>query len=409
MTVFLPGTERAHVIDEESLRDVPTDPAALAAWIERTSAADVPADPAAERRYHTDLGVAARLAGDLGTAERELRRAVELAKAESPNTALRARIRLAHVWQLQGCHAEAAAEFDACLAEAVAPADRGVAHQHAGRCAYEVGDMDTAAAHFQASLGLRVFYGADAELIESSRLALDAADACRTAISAAAELDRLVPGAHHRIRDTLRALNLLPERPPHFGVLVELRGPLLMGPVPDAVVAGLFRYDPQIDTGIAELVDEGWLERTDAGIEATAHCTAVLDVLLTAAEITLTEAWGRPEEQLAKVADVVAGAVGTSEGPVFDALATVDTGGGPALQLFERCNALRHHRADAHAFAWQAAGLTATSVADLPITDPVRRDVEATTNRIASRPYRRLSSVDRAALVTVLRRLPGEP
>src|SRR5262249_4852142 len=208
--------------------------------------------------------VAARLSGDLATAERELGRAVELAKAESPDTALRARIRLAHVWQYQGCYAEAAAEFDACLAEAVTPADRGFAHQHAGKCAYDAGDVDRAAAHFQAALGLRVFYDADAELIESSRTALDAADACRTSIAVAGELDRLVPGAHHRIRDTLRALNLLPERPPHFGALVELRGLLLMGPVSDTVVAGLFRYHPEIDAGITELVDEGWLARTDA-------------------------------------------------------------------------------------------------------------------------------------------------
>ncbi len=94
---------------------------------------------------------------------------------------------------------------------------------------------------------------------------------------------------------------------------------------------------------------------------------------------------------------------------MFDALAAVDTGGGPALRLFERCNALRHHRADAHAAAWQSFGLSRRRWPTWPSTDPVRRDVETTTNRIASRPYRRLSAVDRAALVISLRELAGGP
>lgn len=291
----------------------------------------------------------------------------------------------------------------------IAPADRASAHQHAGARAFADGDFDRAATHFQAALGLRVFYGADQPLVEASRHALDSADACRTAVATAAELDRLVPRAHHRIRDTLRDLHLLPERPPHFGVVIELRSLLLTGPVQNTVTAGLFRYHPEIDQAIKDLVAEGWLDTTDDGVTATPRCTAVLDALLTAAEIALGEAWGRPDETLAAVDDVVRGAAGTSEGPVFDALAAVDTGGGPALRLFERCNALRHHRADAHAAAWCAVGLTATSVASVPEADPVRRDVETTTNRIASRPYRRLSTVDRAALVLALRRLPGGP
>jgi hypothetical protein len=300
------------------------------------------------------------------------------------------------------------AEPPAGIEQIVAPAERASAHQSAGERAYDSGDFDRAATHFESALGLRVFYGADESLIEASRAALDAADACRTAIMVAAELDRLVPAAHHRIRDTLRALHLLPERPPHFGVLIELRDLLLVGTAPDTVITGLFRYHAEIDDAVAELDPEGWLERVADGVVATPRCTAVLDVLRTAAEIALTEAWGRPEEQLARVDEVVRGAVGTSEGPVFDALAAVDTGGGPVLRLFERCNALRHHRADAHAAAWHAFGLTATSVASVPKADPVRRDVETTTNRIASRPYRCLSTVDRAALVTALRRLPGE-
>ncbi|HEY0805728.1 MAG TPA: hypothetical protein VGD84_11705, partial [Pseudonocardiaceae bacterium] len=145
------GTAREHVIDPESLREVPTHPAALVAWIADADRAQPPADPVAERRFRTELGVAARIAGELALAERQLSRAVELAATESPAVLLRARLRLAHVRQWQGRYAEAGAEFIRCVTAAATPADRAFAHQHAGTCAYDAGDFDRAAAHFQAA------------------------------------------------------------------------------------------------------------------------------------------------------------------------------------------------------------------------------------------------------------------
>lgn len=404
---YLLGTPREHVVDPETLRDVPTRPADLAGWLTERQDEPIPLDPAAERRYRTDIGVAARMAGQLDLAEQQLFVAAELAARESPATALRARIRLAQVWQWQGRLAAAGAEFDDCVAAAATPADRALAHQHAGRCAYDGNDFDRAAGHFHAALRLRMASGAEHSLIESCRIALDAADTSRTALATAAELDRLVPEAHQRIRHMLRNSRLLPERPLHFGVLVELRALLLAGPVSNDVVAGLFRYEPRIDDDITELADEGWLTRDDDTIAATPRCVGLLEWLMAAASIALRAAWGRPIAEVAMVDKLVRGAVGTSAGPVFDALATVDPQGGPAVRLFERCNALRHHRADAHAAAWASVGLTATSVTAVPIDDPVRRDVERATNRVASRPYRSLSTVERAELVRLLRGLPG--
>jgi tetratricopeptide (TPR) repeat protein len=406
-TTYLAGTTREHVIDAETLREVPTRPAELAAWVERQRHADMPADPVAERLQRTELGVAARLAGELDLAERQLRRAAELAAAESPAVALRARLRLAHVHQWQGRFAQAGAEFAECGTAAATPADRALTHQHAGKCAYDAGDFDQAAGHFQAALRLRLASGAEPSQAESSRLALDAADACRTAIVVATELDRLVPGGHRRIRDELRAGNWLPDRPPHFGVLVELRGPLLAGPVPLDVVAGLFRYYEQhIDAAVDELVAAGWLLRSANTLTATPNTVAVLDTLMAAAERALDLAWGWPADLLARLVAAVDGAIGTSEGPVFDALATVDPQSTAAVRLFERCNALRHHRADAHAAAWRAVGLTATSVAEVAATDPIRLAVETATNRTASRAFRPLSTVERAELGALLRTLP---
>lgn len=406
---YLAGTAREHVIDPETLHDVPTRPAELAAWVAAARDVPLPSDLAARRRHHTDVGVAARLAGDLTLAERELTVAAKLAAGESPTAALRARIRLAHVWQWQGRYAEATEELANCVADAATPADRAFAHQHAGKCAYDTGDVDRAAAHFQAALRLRLASGAERELVESSRVALDSADACRTAIAMAAELDRLVPAGHRGIKAALVAGGWLPERPPHFGVLVELRSLLLAGPVGVDVVAGLFRYQPRIDLAIGELVAGGWLVRSAGAIAATSRCMTALAALMAAAGRALVDLWGAPEDALDRVAEVVTGALRTSAGPVFDALATVDINAPPAVRLFERCNALRHHRADGHAAAWWAVGLAPTAVANVPPHDPVRRQVETATNRIAARPYRPLTSHERAELVALLRSLPDQP
>jgi hypothetical protein len=48
-------------------------------------------------------------------------------------------------------------------------------------------------------------------------------------------------------------------------------------------------------------------------------------------------------------------------------------------------------------------------VAGVPPHDPVRRQVETATNRIAARPYRPLSPPERAELVALLRSLPDQP
>ncbi|MFD2356943.1 hypothetical protein ACFSTC_58395 [Nonomuraea ferruginea] len=61
--------------------------------------------------------------------------------------------------------------------------------------------------------------------------------------------------------------------------------------------------------------------------------------------------------------------------------------GAPAgLLLFNRLAALRYARADAHAAAWQAAGLTAAEVVALE-PGPLRERIEAGTNRRAAVPY----------------------
>ncbi|MEO3892706.1 hypothetical protein [Nonomuraea sp. B5E05] len=72
-------------------------------------------------------------------------------------------------------------------------------------------------------------------------------------------------------------------------------------------------------------------------------------------------------------------------------------GTSPGVLLFNRIAALRHHRADAHATAWQAQGLTAAGIVALA-DGPLRARIEAETNLRAASAYRTLSADERDTL-----------
>lgn len=93
----------------------------------------------------------------------------------------------------------------------------------------------------------------------------------------------------------------------------------------------------------------------------------------------------------------------TSGGPAFRALAPVfePPGASPAVRLMSRLGALRHHRADAHRAAWQAAGLTARGIAELP-AGPERQAVEVETDRRDEPVYRVLDEAERIELLAGL-------
>jgi hypothetical protein len=74
--------------------------------------------------------------------------------------------------------------------------------------------------------------------------------------------------------------------------------------------------------------------------------------------------------------------------------------------LHHRLSVLRYHRADAHAAARQAAGLTSKAMMQLP-AGPMRAAIEAETNRRADVPYATLSVDERVALLAGLAALPG--
>jgi Tfp pilus assembly protein PilF len=353
-------------IDPETLRDDALNPGELAAWLDAALLAAVPAEPDAERRHRTDIGVVARALRRLDVAEPQLAAALELAlRHGSPAQAVLARVRYAHVLQWQGRFDEATAEFQRCLASAPEAGDRAhFIYQHAGKCAYDLGDWTAAVTHFREALRLRCSGEAldDPELIESTRLALDAADACATASAVATQLHRLVPGGHAALRPD--AAPLVAPAQPHAGVLIDIRNLLLAGPAPLPAVRAIHRYHPGLDDALGDLAARGWLTLGPDTVSTTDRCRALLASLMELMDRVFTRLWGEPAALLSTLDELVAAGRGTSEGDAFDALAEAGhpDDGTVAGRLFSALCAMRYHRADAHAAAWSSEGLTAAQV-----------------------------------------------
>src|SRR5262249_61172256 len=89
---------------------------------------------------------------------------------------------------------------------------------HAGKRAYDLGDWTTAVTHFREALRLREAL-AGTELVESTRLALDAADAWATASAGAVGVHPLVPGGHDALRPEAAPPVALAQ--PHVRLLVH--------------------------------------------------------------------------------------------------------------------------------------------------------------------------------------------
>lgn len=78
----------------------------------------------------------------------------------------------------------------------------------------------------------------------------------------------------------------------------------------------------------------------------------------------------------------------------------------PALRAFANLAVLRYQRADAHAAAWQAAGLSAGEVVALA-AGRERDAIEAVTNEIAGQPYLDLTVKARFALLDEIQQING--
>lgn len=399
--------------DPETLHEIVADPDQLAAWLDEQLHAKVPPDPEAECSYRTAIGSAARSLRRLDVAEEQLGRALALAERHgTPAQIVLARVRYAHVLQWRGQFAAADELFNRCVADA--PLAGGRAHfiyQHAGQCAYDAGDWATARDRFAAALWLRRRRG-DQELIASSQLAVNAAEACHTVATVAVELHRLVPGGH-MVAQPVAGSVLAPLRP-NGGALIELRTLLVRPePVPLRVARAIYRYSARFERALPALADGGWLTVDGETVTSTERCRALLTELLAALDTVVSKLWSGTAELLpdllATAEDLVAAGKGGSEGDAFDAFAEAGhpVHGSTAGRLFTALSALRYHRADAHAAAWAAEGLTVDGVRALAEDDPLRRRIETATDRVAARPYRVLTRERSAGLLCALRSLAG--
>lgn len=205
---------------------------------------------------------------------------------------------------------------------------------------------------------------------------------------------------------------------PAVGYLIDLRNPLAAGrtvTVDDLAV--VYRYtDPeQVRGTIRGGVEHGLLAPPDGGtITPTRRGRAFLSDLFELQARVLDERWGPhagPVDRLNGLLGRVLGEAAATAGPAWAVQAPpYEPDGTPApVLLLNRLSTLRYHRADAHAAAWLAAGLTAAEMVAMPWggewTDR-RREVERDTNVGAAAPYAGLTPDERLALLADLAALP---
>ncbi|MDG4762818.1 hypothetical protein O7632_01605 [Solwaraspora sp. WMMD406] len=236
--------------------------------------------------------------------------------------------------------------------------------------------------------------------------------------------------------------------PAAIGFLIDLRTRLAApgGLISAAGFAAVTRYrDPAgCQRALDKQVAYGMVVRhPDGALRATERGAAFLaDLYALHAEVTAT-IWG-PEHatRLARLVELTGrllaaalaeptggtglpddGADPTGAGGAGGAGGATDDGGGggafravappyepegtpPGVLLLNRLTVLRHHRADAHAAAWTAAGHTARSIVDLPV-GAQRLAIEQETDRRAAGPYQALDPDQRVTLLADLAALPG--
>ncbi|MGI8692096.1 MAG: hypothetical protein ACR2JK_04245 [Geodermatophilaceae bacterium] len=179
-------------------------------------------------------------------------------------------------------------------------------------------------------------------------------------------IDRLVIAVHRagseRGRALAQRLGLI-----QFGFLIELRLALPVRPVSPAGVRAITRYaaSADVESSLVGHAQDGLVTiGPDGSIDATDRSREFYTELFPLHDEVATELWTARADTLPALGELTnrvllegiptgGDAVGATTPPYEP------PGAGPALLLFNRLAALRYHRADAHAAAWSAAGLTA--------------------------------------------------
>jgi LmbE family N-acetylglucosaminyl deacetylase len=235
----------------------------------------------------------------------------------------------------------------------------------------------------------------------------------RTAAAVAPIIDRL------RISIARALAELAPAVVEPFGIPATVGGTIAMlrhldhRAITPAALDAVFRYQPpeSVAAAIAASRAAGLVAEDPGAIRLTEAGRQLMAELLALTSEVVDARWSSEGARLARLlalTDQVLDAAVATGGESFAVLypLALEPAAGPALVLAERLTALRFHRADAHAAAWQVAGLTAVEVAQLP-PGPERDALEADTNERAGPPYAVLAVADRVALIADLGALSG--
>ncbi|GGO62557.1 hypothetical protein [Nonomuraea cavernae] len=183
------------------------------------------------------------------------------------------------------------------------------------------------------------------------------------------------------------------------GLLMDLRYRLPLGPLTLDELAAVYRYGSAHDLNveIRDHLRQGTLtEDGERLLRPTPAALAAIDGIYAAHAAATRRIWAAHD--LVTLADLAGRVLDTAERDPGGAFAAVtppyEPDGTPAgVLLFNRLAALRYHRADAHAAAWHAAGLTAAGIVDL-CAGPLRDEIEDDTNRRAAQPYHVLDDLE---------------
>ncbi|WP_053174563.1 hypothetical protein [Nonomuraea sp. SBT364] len=188
-------------------------------------------------------------------------------------------------------------------------------------------------------------------------------------------------------------------RPPD-GLLNDLRYALPLRSVTRHDLATVYRYGDaaEREPAIRAHVREGTLAETDGVLRLTDLGLAAVHELYAAHAAAVARVWPDVSAPAALVGRVLDEARRDPGGALAVMAPPYEPEGTPpGVLLFNRLAALRYHRADCHAAAWQAEGLSAAEIVALR-PGPLRDRVEAATNRRAARPYALLTDEERATL-----------
>jgi hypothetical protein len=203
-------------------------------------------------------------------------------------------------------------------------------------------------------------------------------------------------------------------RPEALRLFGQLRIELAARSVTPVGLAAIYRYRPAAEVrgdldelAAATLVDIAG----DGTVRATENGHGLLAEMYAIGADALGALWAERATTLPGLNDLIGRVVTAglqTGGPAYTAMAPphepADTPVG--LLLHHRLSVLRYHRADAHAAAWQAAGLTSVTIREMT-PGPTSDAIEVETNRRAGQPYAALLHDERVTLLAGLAALPG--